>query len=94
MCCLTSPACWNAVLMLAAPCPVSTSPHCTAGATSLQLWVSFLDLKACLHSSKSLSFCAQLTASLHPPLPVSPGMEIVTRVSVLDLEHTFPLQKC
>lgn len=23
-----------------------------------------------------------------------PGTEIVTRVSVLDLEHTFPLQKC
>lgn len=52
MCCLTSPAYWNSVLMLAAHCPVATSPCCTAGVISLQLWVLCLEQKAFLHPSK------------------------------------------
>lgn len=96
MCCLTSPAYWNAALMLAARCLVPTSPCCTcrcnlpaaldfiSGAESSPTFfqkLEFLCLACCLLASTSSCFSW-------------PGMEIVTRVSVLDLEGSFPLQKC
>lgn len=61
----SSPAHWDA-----AP----TSLCHTVGATWLQPQAPSLALNASLHPSKSLSFCARLAVSLHPPPPVAPGL--------------------
>lgn len=89
MCCLISPAWWqptalfpplHAALQVPPPC----SSGFISGAENFPTFfqkLEFLCLACCLLASTSSCF------SWH-------GMEIVTRVSVLDLECTFPLQKC
>lgn len=94
MCCLTYPACWNAVLMLPAHCPVPISLHCRCNLPAALGLISGAESSPTFFQKLVFPCSACFLLGSTSSCLSWPGMEIVARVSVLDVECSFPLQKC